>query len=126
MDPTPNVRVKLRQGEVLLKKSRANLQAGFIVPLGGKLLLTNKRLFFLPDRFTIPIRPRKAKDVVLDLVCITGVERVKGDMTNLLAGSFRSRLHVQCNEAAYTFQTWGLDEWVKNLKEAAVNAICPI
>ena len=123
MAPTPNVRVKLRQGEILLKKSRANLQAGFIVPLGGKLLLTNKRLFFLPDRFTIPIRPRKAKDIALDLVCITMVERMKGDMTNLLASSFRSRLHVQCNDTSYIFQMWGLDEWVKSLKEAVACVI---
>ncbi len=123
MDPTPNMKVKLRQGEVLLKESRANFQSGFIVPQGGKLLLTNKRLTFLPDRFTIPIPARKAKDIVLDLVCITMVEIMKGDMTNLLAGSFRSRLCIQCNETAYIFQTWGLDDWVKSLKEAVAGAI---
>lgn len=123
MDSSSNTRVQFQEGEILLKESRSNLQTSFIVPLGGKLLLTNKRLFLLPDRFTIPIRPRKAKDVVLELVCITGVERTKGDMTNLLAGSFRNRLCIQSNEAAYTFQMWGLTEWLKSLREAVAGVI---
>ena len=122
MDATPSTRVQLQEGEVLVKKSRANLQTGFIVPLGGKLLLTNKRLVFLPDRFSIPIRPRKAEDIALDLVSVMGVGKLKGDMANLLAGSFRRRLHVQCNEASYLFQVWSLDEWIKSLRNAVADA----
>ncbi len=120
---TPNTRVQLQEGEALLKESRANLQTTFIVPLGGKLLLTNKRLIFLPDRFSVPIPARRAKDTVLDLVYIEVVERMKGDMSNLLAGSFRSRLYVQCDEKSYIFQMWGLDDWVTSLKDAVANAI---
>jgi len=123
MTLTPSARVQLQEGEVVLRESRANLQTTFIVPLGGRLLLTNKRLIFLPDRFSIPIRPRKAEDVVLDLVSVKAVEAMKGDMSNLLAGSFRSRLHVQCNDAAYVFQMWGLDEWGKSLKGAVAGAV---
>ena len=110
--------VQLQEGEVLLRKSRANLQTTFIVPLGGRLHLTNKRLIFLPDRFSIPIPARRAKDTILGLASVTVVEAMKGDMTNLLAGSFRRRLHVQCNEASYLFQVWRLEEWVKSLSEA--------
>ena len=123
MDPAPNTRAELRQGEILLKESRANLQTGFIVPLGGKLLLTNKRLIFLPDRFSIPFPARRATDTVLDLVSMKVVEAIKGDMTNLLAGSFRRRLCIQCNEASYVFQVWGLDAWVESLKQAVAEAI---
>jgi hypothetical protein len=114
----PSARVQLQEGEVLLRKSRANLQTTFIVPLGGRLHLTSKRLIFLPDRFSIPIPARRAKDTILGLASVTVVEAMKGDMTNLLAGSFRRRLHVQCNEASYLFQVWRLEEWVKSLSEA--------
>ena len=120
---TPNRRVQLQEGEVLLKESRANLQTTFIVPLGGRLLLTNKRLIFLPDRFSVPIPARRAKDTALDLVSITTVEAIKGDMTNLLAGSFRRRLHIQGKDASYIFQVWGLDQWTNSLKEAVEGAI---
>ena len=116
-------RAPLQAGEVLLRESRANLQTLFIVPVGGRLLLTNKRLLFLPDRFSIPFPARRADDTMLDLVSVTVVEAVKGDMTNLLAGSFRRRLHVQCNEASYLFQVWRLDEWIKSLKDAVAGAM---
>ncbi len=118
-----NTRVQLQEGEVLLKESRANLQTSFIVPIGGKLLLTNKRLIFLPDRFSIPIPARRARDTVLDLASVKVIEAVKGDMTNLLAGSIRRRLHIQCGERSYTFQVWRLAEWVKSLKEAVAFAV---
>ncbi len=122
MVPMPSTRVQLQEGEVLLRESRANLQTTFIVPLGGRLLLTNKRLSFLPDRFSIPIPARRAKDTILGLASVTAVEAVKGDMANLLAGSFRRRLHVQCNEASYLFQVWNLDEWLRSLREAVASA----
>ena len=118
-----STRVQLQEGEILLRKSRANLQTAFIVPLGGRLLLTSKRLIFLPDRFSVPIPARRAEDTVIELVSVTAVEAVKGDMTNLLAGSFRRRLHVRCNEASYLLQVWSLDEWIKSLREAVAGAM---
>jgi len=123
MVPMRGTRVQLQEGEVLLRRSRANLQTTFIVPLGGRLLLTNKRLIFLPDRFSIPFPARRAEDTVVDLVSVTAVEAVKGDMTNLLAGSFRRRLHVRCNGASYLFQVWRLDEWIKALRAAVAGAM---
>jgi len=118
----PRRRAELQEGEVLLKESRANLQTPFIVPVGGRLLLTNKRVIFLPDRFSIPFPARRAEDTVIDLVSVTAVEVMRGDMANLLAGSFRRRLHVRCNEASYLFQVWGLTEWIKGLREAVASA----
>jgi hypothetical protein len=44
MAPMRGTRVQLQEGEALLRGSSANLQATFIVPLGGRLHLTNKRL----------------------------------------------------------------------------------
>ena len=52
-----------------------------------------------------------------DLADIKVVEKRKGDMTNLLAGSLRSRLYIQCNEKSYIFQIGGLDEWIRSIKE---------
>jgi len=123
MVPMLSTRAQLQEGEALLRESRANLQTTFIVPLGGRLLLTNKRLIFLPDRFSIPIPARRAKDTILGLASVTVVEAMKGDMTNLLAGSFRRRLHVQCNDASYLFQVWRLDEWLKSLTKAVAGAM---
>jgi len=123
MVPMRSTRVQLQEGEALLRKSRANLQTAFIVPLGGRLLLTSKRLIFVPDRFSIPIPARRAEGAVIDLVSVTAVEAVKGDMTNLLAGSFRRRLHVRCNEASYLFQVWSLDEWIKSLRTVVAGAM---
>jgi hypothetical protein len=123
MTLTPSTRVQLQEREGVLRESRANLQTTFIVPLGGRLHLTNKRLIFLPDRFSIPFPARRAEDTVVDLVSVTAVEAVKGDMTNLLAGSFRRRLHVQCNEVSYLFQVWRLEEWIKTLRAAVAGAM---
>ena len=122
MVPMRGTRVQLQEGEVLLRESRANLQTTFIVPLGGRLKLTNKRLIFLPDRFSIPFPARRAEDTAVDLACVTAAEAVKGDMRNLLAGSFRRRLHVQCNEVSYLFQVWSLEEWIKTLRAAVAGA----
>jgi len=118
----PNTRARLQEGEVILRESRANLQTTFIVPLGGRLILTSKRLIFLPDRFSFPFPARRAQDTVMDLASVTVVEGVKGDMTNLLSGSFRRRLQVRCNEASYLFQVWRLDEWIESLREAIASA----
>jgi len=120
---SPSSRAQLRDGEAVLRQSRANLKTTFIVPLGGMLLLTNKRLIFLPDRFSIPIRARRAKDVILDLASVKSVNILKGDTNALLAGSVRPRLHVQCEEASYLFHVWGLDEWIRALREAIGNAV---
>ena len=114
----PRTRAKLQEGEVILRESRANLQTTFIVPLGGRLLLTGRRLIFLPDRFSIPFPAWRAEGTVIDLVSVTAVEVMRGDMANLLAGSFRRRLQVRCNEASYLFQVWRLDEWIESLREA--------
>jgi len=118
MVPMSSTRLQLRNGEVLLRDSRANLQTAFIVPVGGRLILASKRLIFLPDRFSFPFPARRAQDTAVDLASVTAVEAVKGDMTNLLAGSFRRRLHVQCNGTSYLFQVWSLDEWIESLREA--------
>ena len=42
---------------------------------------------------------------------------ILGDMTNLLAGSFRKRLQIPSRGNSYTFQVWDLDDWLKSLDE---------
>jgi hypothetical protein len=44
MAPMRGTRVQLQEGEALPRGSSANLETTFIVPLGGRLHLTNKRL----------------------------------------------------------------------------------
>ena len=117
MSSTPDIQVELKQGETILKESRANLQTDFIMSQGGRLFLTNKRFIFLPARFSIPMSTQKAEGIILNLADIKVVEKKKGDMTNLLAGSLRKRLHIQCNEKSYIFQIGGLNEWIRSIKE---------
>jgi len=68
------------------------LQIDFFIPIGGRLFLTSKRLIFIPGRFNIS--PEKPENVTLTLGTINRVEKKTGDMSNLLAGSLRSRLQV--------------------------------
>jgi hypothetical protein len=44
MAPMRGTRVQLQEGEALPRGSSANLETTFIVPLGGRLHLTNRRL----------------------------------------------------------------------------------
>lgn len=116
MRATLSRKVALEGNESILKQSRANLQTDFIIPSGGRLFLTNKRLIFLPDRLSIS--PEKLAGITINLSDIETVGKKKGDMTNLLAGSFRSRLDLCGKDESYIFQVWGLDEWIKRIKEA--------
>jgi len=113
-------KIKLEEGETVIKQSRANLQTGFIIPRGGKLILTTKRLIFLDDKFSSLIL-EKAPFIIISLAAIRAVERKKGDMRNLLAGSFRSRLHILCNENECLFQVWDVDKWLERIREAMEN-----
>lgn len=115
---TFNNKVALEKGEVVLKESRANLQTDFIMSQGGRLFLTNKRFIFLPARLSIPMSAQKVKGIILDLARIKVVEKRKGDMSNLLAGSLRSRLHIEGGGKSYVFQLHSLDEWVGAIEEA--------
>jgi hypothetical protein len=114
---TFNNKAGLEKGEVVLKESRAHLQTDFMISQEGRLFLTNKRFIFLPARFSIPLSAQKAEDIILDLARINVAEKRKGDTSNLLAGSLRSRLYIQCNEKSYIFQIGGIDEWIRSIKE---------
>lgn len=117
-----NSRVELGEGEIIFKESKASLQTGFLIPQPGRLILTSQRLMFLSARVTIPFPAQKLQSIVLDLADIKAVEISKGDITNLLAGSFRKRLHVQDKEKSYIFQVRELDEWIDQLKKATTGA----
>ena len=114
-------KIELEKDEALLKKSKANLQISFIIPQGGTLFLTNKRLIFRPSKLSIS--PEKPKSIILNLADITEVEKRRRDMTNLLAGSFRRRLHIQYEDESYIFQVWGLGAWIKQIEEAVKNVL---
>lgn len=113
-------KVRLETGESILKQSRANLQIDFFIPIGGRLFLTSKRLIFIPGRFNIS--PEKPENVTLTLGTINRVENKTRDMSNLLAGSFRSRFQVQSHDKLYILQVWDLNNWLKALKTAITSA----
>ena len=109
-------KVKLSEGELVLKESRANLQADFLIPQGGRLYLTSKRLIFIPSKLSIS--PDRLETAVIDLSQIRTLEKKRGDMSNLLGGSFRSRLLIRTEDKSYFFQVWGLDDWLRKIHEA--------
>ena len=113
-------KVRLETGESILKQSRANLQIDFFIPIGGRLFLTSKRLIFIPGRFNIS--PEKLENVTLALDTINRIEKKTRDMSNLLAGSLRSRLQVQSHDKLYILQVWDLNNWLKALKTAITSA----
>jgi hypothetical protein len=108
-------KVKLDEGEAVLKESRASLETGFIIPQGGRLYLTSRRLIFIPGKWSLS--PNRLETVVIDLSQVSAAEKKKGDMSNLLAGSFRKRLHIRAGDRSYLFQVWGLDGWLEQIKE---------
>jgi len=114
-------KVKLDEGESVLKESRASLQTDFIIPLGGRLYLTSRRLIFIPCKLSIS--PDRLETIVINLSEVSAAEKKKGDMSNLLAGSFRSRLHIRAGDRSYIFQVWGLDDWLERIKESIKNEL---
>ena len=100
--------------ENLIKEARANLQTDFIIPVGGKLILTNRRLVFIPDKFST-VKQDNMETIILNIADLRIVEKKKGDIKNLLSGSFRDRLQIKCPEKSYIFQVWGVDGWLKSI-----------
>ncbi|MBN1192044.1 MAG: hypothetical protein JXA46_19990 [Dehalococcoidales bacterium] len=113
--------IQLVKGESVIREGRANLQTDFIVPEGGKLFLTSKRLLFIPDKFT-NIKQEPHGTISIDIHDIQKAEKKGSDLSNLLAGSFRNRLNIQCRKKSYIFQVWGIDAWINSIKSAAANA----
>lgn len=107
-------RVELGEGEAVIRESNAALQTSFILAQSGKLLLTNRRLVFLPARL---FAFSKLKHLILDLADINAVEKKRGDVTNLLAGSWRKRLSVQCKGEEHIFLVRKLDDWLQMIKD---------
>jgi len=105
--------------ENLINEARANLQTDFIIPVGGKLILTNRRLIFIPDKFST-VKQDNMETIILNIADLLIVEKKKGDIKNLLSGSFRDRLSVSSQVKSYIFQVWGVDEWLKSFRNAGV------
>ena len=106
---------KLGDGEIIIRESNAALQTSFFLPQSGKLLLTNKRLVFLPTGL---FAFYKAKPVIISIANI-GVAAIKrGDISNLLAGSLRKRLSVRCEGEEYIFLVGKLEHWVRAVQGA--------
>jgi hypothetical protein len=100
--------------ENLIKEARANLQTDFIIPVGGKLILTDRRLVFIPDKFST-VKQANTETIILNIADLRIVEKKKGDIKNLLSGSFRERLSVSSQGKSYIFQVWGVDGWLKSI-----------
>ena len=107
--------VELGEGEVVIRESNAALQTSFFIPQSGKLVLTNKRLVFLPSGF---FAFYKVRHIIVNLADIEVAEIRRGDTTNLLAGSLRKRLSIQCKGEEHIFLVRKLDEWAQLIQDA--------
>jgi hypothetical protein len=92
-------RPKLEQGEALRWKALANRVLSPAVTSGGQLVVTDRRLFFQPNRFDTAIG-RELWECPLDAV--TGIETVGRD-GNVFAGGTRKRLGVQTADGEEVF-----------------------
>lgn len=112
--------VALEANESVRKESRANLQTDFIIPVGGKLILTNRRLIFIPDKFST-VKQDNMETIILHIADLQAVEKKRGDMKNLLSGSFRDRLQIRSRERSFIFQVWDLKGWIILFEEKILN-----
>lgn len=81
---------------------------------GGKLIVTNRRMFFQPNRFDAAFG-RGRWECPLD--AIQGVESVPRDRTRILSGGARRGLGVATRGGLQTFVVNGLNEKLIQLTE---------
>ncbi len=109
-------RPKLEPGEALCWKSLANRVLSPSVTSGGRLVVTDRRVFFQPNRFDAAIG-RKLWECPLDAV--TGIDTVGRD-GNVFAGGVRKRLGVETADGHEVFVVNRLER-----KEAELRRLLP-
>ena len=106
--------VGIEEGEAVIRESKAALQTSFFISESGKLLLTNKRLVFVPNRL---FAFYGAKPVIVSLADIEAADKKVGDTENLLAGSLGERLSIWSKGEEYIFLVRELGGWVQAVRD---------
>jgi hypothetical protein len=108
-----NAPPKLKPGEMIRWQSFASRAASRWRTSGGKLFVTDQRVFFQPTRIDAVI---SGKPWECPLTAVTGVEIIDRDLT-ALAGGMRERLGIQTADGVEIFVVNKLENKVVELRE---------
>lgn len=111
---TAPAKLKLREGEQVLKDGAANLQRG-VETVGGRLYLTNQRLVFQPHRFNVQFQPAE-----LELAGVRSVRPCWTKLLNLIPLAPNS-LSVVAAQEEYRFVLFGRRAWATAIRAAVPN-----
>ncbi len=104
---------KLEADEAIRWQSSAGRSLNRWITSGGKLVVTNRRVLFQPNRFDA-VTGKKPWEC--PLASVTGFEAVDRDLT-VLAGGMRKRLGIQTSDGVKIFVVNDLEEKVSELRE---------
>jgi hypothetical protein len=107
-----NARPKLKPNETIRWKALANRVVGQWATSGGQLVVTDRRVFFQPNRFGLATR-RKSWECPINGV--KGIEIVDRDRA-VLAGGMRKRLGVKTASGDEVFVVNHLEEKMDELR----------
>jgi hypothetical protein len=119
-----NARPKLAPGEELRFDALANYVGGtslygFKAASGGRLVVTDRRVFFTPSRLDA-VFSKKPWELPVDAV--TGLEVVGKDGTDVFGGGMRDRLGIRTADGVEVFVVNKLDERLADLRPLFPNA----
>ncbi len=108
-----NARPKLEPGEQVRWQSLANRVVSAAIAEGGRLVLTDRRFFFQPNRFDAPAhRPRWEHPPE----AVTGLEVVGRDAA-IFSGGTRKRLGIETADGLEVFVVNRLKRKIARLRE---------
>lgn len=107
-------KLKLREGEQVLKDGAANLQRG-VETVGGRLYLTNQRLVFQPHRFNV-----QSQQAELELGGVRSVRPCWTKFLNLIP-LVPNSLSVGASQGEYRFVLFGRRAWASAIQSALPN-----
>jgi hypothetical protein len=104
---------KLEADERIRWQSTAGRSLNRWITSGGRLIVTNQRVLFQPNRFDV-ITGKKPWEC--PLTSVTGLYSLDRDPT-VLAGGLRKRLEIQTLDGAETFVIDQLNDKIQTLRE---------
>ena len=111
---TKNLKVDYNEKETEIYSDGANLWRGAL-SVGGKLILTEERLIFLPHNFNLGFG---GKDEYIDLSDINSAKKVR--TIELIDNGLRITLS---NETELKFVVNKREKWIEHLKQSKINVI---
>jgi hypothetical protein len=105
---------RLDAGEQIRWSSSANRSEGSWYASGGRLMFTDRRVIFQPNRFDAAIGKGGWESALTDIERVTESER---DPSRTLAGGSRRRLSLETREGVESFVVNGLSRKVTEIDE---------